>query len=81
MPWQSFYYACGGPEGKKVEAEAAKEVKETAQESVVYNVDANASEIYWHGSKPLGDHNGTISIKEGSLNVKDGKILGGLICD
>lgn len=73
----TLLYSCGGPEGKKVEAEAAKEVKDAPKEAQVFNVRLEESKISWEGTKPTGSHQGTIAIKEGSLNVKDGKIEGG----
>lgn len=35
------------------------------------------SSIIWQGFKPGGSHNGTITISNGSLDIKDGKIIGG----
>jgi polyisoprenoid-binding protein YceI len=37
----------------------------------------SSSKIVWKGSKPGGEHNGTIGISEGQLFVKDGKITAG----
>lgn len=39
--------------------------------------DVKQSVINWTGSKPTGKHNGTISIKEGDVIVKDGQIQNG----
>ena len=41
------------------------------------NVDVASSVITWKGSKPTGSHNGTIMLKEGSLNLEAGKLTGG----
>jgi hypothetical protein len=35
------------------------------------------SNIDWVGKKVKGAHNGTISIKEGEIVLKDGKLAGG----
>ncbi|HHP7241490.1 MAG TPA: YceI family protein [Cyclobacteriaceae bacterium] len=48
-----------------------KAVKET------YNVDVNASTIEWIGRKVLGEHNGTIKLKEGSVEVEKNTLIGG----
>ena len=41
------------------------------------NVDVVSSVLYWKGTKPLGSHNGTVKLKEGSMTVKKGKIKSG----
>lgn len=41
------------------------------------SADTKQSVINWTGSKPTGKHNGTISIKEGDVTVKDGQIQHG----
>jgi hypothetical protein len=35
------------------------------------------TKIFWTGSKPTGEHNGYIKIKEGNYIVKDGQLVGG----
>ncbi len=40
-------------------------------------IDAKKSTISWVGKKLTGEHSGTISIKEGSLIMKAGKLTGG----
>jgi polyisoprenoid-binding protein YceI len=44
---------------------------------VTYTVDAAKSTITWLGKKVTGSHNGTISLKSGSLNVDGKKVTGG----
>ncbi|MEW5676183.1 YceI family protein [Flavobacterium enshiense] len=39
--------------------------------------DTKQSIINWVGTKPAGKHNGTISLKEGDVTVKDGQIQNG----
>lgn len=41
------------------------------------NVDVKASKITWLGKKVTGQHDGTISLKEGSLTMKKGILVGG----
>jgi len=64
------------PEGQKVEAGDAQEVSVTPV-GATFNVDAQASAINWVATKVTGQHNGTISVSNGQLNVLDGEILGG----
>lgn len=42
-----------------------------------FTVDTGSSIINWTGAKPTGTHTGTISLKEGSFEVTDGKVTGG----
>lgn len=44
-----------------------------------YEIDVKASHVGWHGKKVTGEHNGAISVKDGSLEVVDGKIKSGTI--
>lgn len=43
----------------------------------VYQVDTEASTIRWTGSKVIGEHYGTLQLKEGSLRVEDNQLQGG----
>ncbi|GAB7257975.1 YceI family protein [Polaribacter sp. OB-PA-B3] len=61
---------------KKEKVEAKEEVKVEATQDL-NNVDVANSVITWKGTKPTGAHNGTIMLKEGSLNVEEGKLVGG----
>ncbi|WKK87332.2 YceI family protein [Marivirga arenosa] len=40
-------------------------------------VDTNSSQIAWVGEKVTGQHNGTVNIKEGALEVENGQVTGG----
>ena len=42
-------------------------------------VDVAKSSVKWLGKKVTGQHNGTIAIKEGSLEVEKGKVTGGKV--
>ena len=63
-------------ENKKDKVEAKEAVK-VAVVAALDNVDVDSSVITWKGAKPTETHNGTILLKEGSLNVVEGKLLGG----
>ena len=60
---------------KKTEVKEEVEVIKTASD--LNNVDITTSVLNWKGSKPTGDHNGTVSLKSGGLLVEDGKITAG----
>lgn len=48
-----------------------------APKADVYTVDASKSTITWEGKKPLGSHNGTVSLKSGSLGFNGKKLVQG----
>lgn len=62
-------------------AEAPKEVTANAEGATNYTLDTKNSLIEWKGYKILKSENtshfGTIHFKDGSLQVKDNKVLGG----
>ncbi|MFK7935268.1 MAG: YceI family protein [Saprospiraceae bacterium] len=72
-----FMTACGGPEGQKVEAGAAKEEAKAATTAKAYTIDAGASQVNWVGAKPTGTHMGTLQISGGNLAVVNGNITAG----
>lgn len=41
-------------------------------------VDVNASKVNWVGKKVTGQHNGSIALKGGRLEIEDGVLTGGL---
>jgi len=43
----------------------------------ILTVDTAASELKWKGYKVTGNHEGTISVKEGQLLMEDGQLTGG----
>ncbi len=69
-------FACGGPQGEKAQTGDAQEVSVTTGD-VTLKVDAAASKVEWVGSKPTGQHHGTIGISGGNLMLADGNIVGG----
>jgi polyisoprenoid-binding protein YceI len=72
--------ACGGsPEGQAVEAQDAVEIAETTPAAVsTLIVNTDASVINWVGAKIVGgEHQGTLKLADGKLDVQDGKLVGG----
>lgn len=41
-------------------------------------IDINSSTIEWLGKKVTGQHNGTVNIKSGNLEMSNGKLTGGM---
>ncbi|AUC86076.1 polyisoprenoid-binding protein [Polaribacter sp. ALD11] len=70
----SVLTACKSEKKEKVEAKEAVKIETVAD---LNNVDVASSVITWKGTKPTGAHNGTIMLKEGSLNLNEGKLTGG----
>jgi len=64
---------------KAKEEKNTEEVKTDVQEipDAIYSVDTESSELIWIGFKPTGAHNGTVAVKEGSLEIIGGKLTTG----
>jgi polyisoprenoid-binding protein YceI len=69
-------FSCGGPQGEKAQTGDAKEISAISGD-IILAVDVANSKVEWTGSKPTGQHHGTINISEGSLMLTDGNIVGG----
>ena len=66
----------GNPEGKKAETtDSVATVQEVT--GTPYTVDTTQSSLVWKGTKVSGAHEGTVTIKSGTLNVDNGAITGG----
>ncbi len=66
-----------GPSGKKVKSSAKEEMMVSSDRDIKHNADTLASIIEWTGSKPAGEHHGTISIKKGYLLSDNDTLSGG----
>ena len=74
----SFVIACSNaPEGQKVEAEEAKNAPNVQGQAMTYQVNTDQSMVNWTGSKPTGQHTGTLKLSSGVIGVKDGNIVSG----
>jgi len=74
-----FFFACNQPQGEKaVTGDAVEETMGTATDTYAL-VNIDESFIEWKGTKPTGEHFGTVNIKEGKLDLQEGKIIGGVI--
>lgn len=49
-----------------------------AGETTKYTADPAKSTIKWKGEKVTGEHTGTVKLKSGSVDVKDGKLVSGM---
>lgn len=47
------------------------------KEEVTYVVNPQQSQVHWQGEKVTGEHNGTVSLKEGTLTAQAGALTGG----
>ncbi len=61
----------------KAEAGEAQRVKKTEQAATELTVNTTLSKINWKGFKPGGGHHGTLSLKGGMVNMKNGALVGG----
>lgn len=75
MALATLVFACG-PKGSTVETSEAKAVA-SAESATTVAVNTDASKLTWVGSKPGGQHNGTIDITAGEISVKGTEIVAG----
>ena len=68
-------FSCKNKDAAEAQVDAAGEVAEA--EGMSYNVNTDMSKVMWVGSKPTGQHNGTINLSEGSVAIENGEISGG----
>lgn len=72
--------ACNNAPEADVEVTDSQEVTETASgQAASYNVQTDGDEIKWVGFKTYADteHNGTLQVKDGTLKVENGQVVGG----
>lgn len=74
-----YFVACSSaPEGQQVQSGDAQKVDSTQTAAAkTLAVDVAASKIEWVGTKTGGQHNGTLAVKSGSVQVAGGKLVGG----
>ncbi|MDX1602619.1 MAG: YceI family protein [Salinimicrobium sediminis] len=71
--------ACKDDKSNKVEPGEAQEAAVATEEAVTYEIDTTASTIEWRGTKPTGEHKGTIAIQDGTLSATQEKITSGSV--
>ncbi|HET8886768.1 MAG TPA: YceI family protein [Salinimicrobium sp.] len=71
--------SCKDDKTNEVSATEAAEAKTASAEAIQYEIDTTASEMKWRGTKPTGEHVGTIDIQSGHFTAKDGKIESGTV--
>lgn len=59
-----------------ISTEAVKNIDTSAIKGTAYLVDSNST-IAWMGSKPTGNHSGTLKVSEGKIMVDGNNITGG----
>ncbi len=74
-----FAASCAGVEGEAAEVkEAVETVEATTASAETVDVNLEASQVFWVGSKLSGDkHEGYFKLKSGSLEVDNGTLVGG----
>lgn len=71
--------ACKNDTKNKVEPGEAQKAATPTEEAVTYKIDTTASTIQWRGTKPTGEHRGTIEIQSGNLTATQDKITSGKV--
>lgn len=74
----ALWISCGsGVDGEKVKTGEAKNAAVVEGQVKEFTIDPANSTIEWKGSKPTGEHFGTVNLKNGKILVKDGNIASG----
>lgn len=71
--------ACKNDAQNKVEPTEAQQAATATEEAVSYDIDTSASTIEWRGTKPTGEHIGTIDIQDGSLMATGEELTSGQV--
>lgn len=71
--------ACKNESKNKVEPTEAQEAATPTAEAVSYEIDTAASTIHWRGTKPTGEHQGTLAIQDGSITATGEEITSGKV--
>lgn len=72
----SMFVACKNTKGEDAKV-SDKVEKTTKAEGKTYTVATDVSKVMWEGSKPVGTHNGTVNISEGTVIVNGDAVVGG----
>lgn len=73
-----FFASCqNAPKGAKAMTDTAKKVAAPAMAAKTYKVDGASSKVSWTGTKVTGKHTGTFNVNSGTVQTKDGKVVGG----
>lgn len=73
-----LFAACqDAPKADNAETTDAQQVDSNAVSGAAYNADLTQSTIQWTGTKPVGQHTGTFTMKSGAINVADNNVTGG----
>ena len=69
--------SCGTKNAEQAKTGEAQEV--ASIEGKEYSLNQDESSLKWRGTKPGGEHIGTVDISEGNVAVSDGMVTGGSI--
>ncbi|MCC8358425.1 YceI family protein [Salinimicrobium sediminilitoris] len=71
--------ACKNDKENKVEPGEAQQAAVAGEEAMTYEIDTTQSTIEWRGTKPTGEHQGTINIQDGTLMATTEEITSGRV--
>jgi polyisoprenoid-binding protein YceI len=72
----SMFVACKNTKGEDAKVSDTVETASNA-EGKTYTVDTGVSKLMWEGTKPVGTHNGTVNVSEGTVVVNGDAVVGG----
>ncbi|RYF81339.1 MAG: YceI family protein [Chitinophagaceae bacterium] len=73
----SAFTGCSDQKADQATVTDAQKAPALPVEAVDFKVDTEKSKMQWIGAKITANHNGTVSLRDGSISVKENKIVGG----
>ncbi|GAB2779163.1 YceI family protein [Salinimicrobium soli] len=71
--------SCKNDKQNQVKANEAQEAEVISPEAMTFEIDTAASVIQWRGTKPTGEHLGTIDIQNGQIKATANELVGGRV--
>lgn len=71
--------ACKNDKSNEVATGEAREAAAATEEAVTFKIDTTASTIEWRGTKPTGEHKGTINIQSGDISATTDEVTSGKV--
>ena len=70
-------WSCQGPAGERATTGEAAGSAVTSGEFETFYADIESSNVEWVGARPASQHNGIVTLKDGTLLISEGEIAGG----
>jgi hypothetical protein len=73
----AFTLSCQGPAGERAATGESDGPALTSGEFETFHADIEISNVEWVGARPASQHNGIVTLTDGTLLVSEGEVIGG----